>query len=155
MKLQNRFLALLAAVLSFGALVALPLPALAGETASAQAVQKLVDQWRIVRPGLKASAANPAQAKLMAEYETALNNTGRTLESIVSLSRSSDPSAKAKLPSLFNELKLNLGKMQMLRTQLKADTEFTRKSGQLFGIVSNVLKEQHNITSSAVRNLRN
>lgn len=154
MRHQNRFLTLLAAVLAFGAMVALPLPVLAGETTSAQAVQHLVNQWRIVRPSVKASTANPAQAKLMAEYETALNNTGRALESIVSLSRSTDPSAKAKLPALFNELKFNLGKMQVLRRQLQTDAEFTRKSGELFGIVSNVLKEQHNITSSAVRNLR-
>jgi hypothetical protein len=149
---------LLATALCFGPFITLPVSALADNQTPVQNVQGLVNQWRMVRPTLNASStkapANSPQAVLIADYDATLNKTGQTLERIVPLLRSTDPKEKAQLPALFDELKAQLVKLQTLRVKLNGDAEFTRKSGQLFGIVSNVIKEQHNITGSTVRNLR-
>jgi hypothetical protein len=141
---------LLSAALIFGTLL---IPGLSraneANAPAALGIEQIRAQWAAMKKTYQESVAPLAgQAKhagLIKEYNTALDDAGKSLEAFIAIKQAYPPNAAEVMTPAVDKLVKDLGRLKSLQGKAK---------GNLVTILGGALKQQQQITQNAIKNMR-
>jgi hypothetical protein len=107
------------------------------------------EQWAKAKKSYQDSIAPYAgqaqHAALIKDYNSALDDTGKSLETFIKLKLSSPPSPASEMTPAVDQLAKNLGRLKTLQG---------KASGDVLTVLGGALKQQQQITQNALKNMR-